>query len=210
MKKEDYYSISRLQELSVPLKNRIAVTKPALLVLDMQDYFLSPKSHAFVPSSPHLIPEISKAIKIFRQNNLPVIFTRHLNSPADAGMMGIWWREIIQKDKKLSEISEKLDVSDSIVLEKSQYDAFYRTSLQEVLQHLAVQTVIVTGVMTNLCCETTARAAFTRGYRVLMPVETTATMNFELHKATTMNLAHGFAEPVTMQSVLNLVNNNDV
>ncbi len=205
MKKEDYYSLSRLQELSVPFKSRMPIAKPALLVLDMQDYFLSPDSHAFVPSSPKLIPLISEVIQTFKQNKLPVIFTRHLNSVADAGMMSIWWREIIQKDKKLSQINEKLDTSDSLILKKTQYDAFYNTSLQEVLQNLGVETVIVTGVMTNLCCETTARAAFIRGYRVLMPVDATATMNFELHAATTKNLSHGFAEPVTMQSILNLV-----
>lgn len=210
MKKEDYYSSGKLQELSVPFKSRMPIAKPALLVLDMQDYFLSPDSHAFVPSSPKLIPVISKAVNTFKQNKLPVIFTRHLNSVEDAGMMSIWWREIIQKDNKLSKINKNLDTSDSIILEKSQYDAFYKTSLQEVLQNLGVQTVIVTGVMTNLCCETTARAAFIRGYRVLMPVDATATMNFELHAATTNNLSHGFAEPVTMQSILNLVGCDDV
>ena len=210
MKKEDYYSSGKLQTLSVPIKNRIPITKPALLVLDMQDYFLSPDSHAFVPSSPRLIPLISKAVNTFKQKELPVIFTKHVNTSDDAGMMNIWWREIIGEENKFSEINKNLDTSDSIVLEKSQYDAFYKTSLQTVLQNLGVGTVIVTGVMTNLCCETTARAAFTHGYSVLMPIDATATMNFELHKATTVNLAHGFAEAVTMQSILDLLGCDNV
>ena len=53
--------------------------------------------------------------------------------------------------------------------------------------------VIVTGVMTNLCCETTARDAFIRGFRVFFSTDATATINAELHEATLKNMAYGFA-----------------
>jgi len=51
----------------------------------------------------------------------------------------------------------------------------------------------VAGVMTNLCCETTAREAFVRGFRVFFSVDATATSSVDLHEATLKNLAYGFA-----------------
>lgn len=58
---------------------------------------------------------------------------------------------------------------------------------------IGVEEVIVIGVMTNLCCETTAREAFVRGYRVFFSTDATATVSGELHDAALMNLAYGFA-----------------
>ncbi|CBI29053.3 unnamed protein product, partial [Vitis vinifera] len=56
-----------------------------------------------------------------------------------------------------------------------------------------VEEVIVSGVMTNLCCETTAREAFVRGFRVFFSTDATATATAEMHEATLMNMAYGFA-----------------
>lgn len=180
---------------------------PALLVLDMQDYFLSQVSHAFVPSGPDLIPRLTKLAELFESLDLPVVYTRHLNTADNAGMMGRWWRDILTADNPLSNINEAFDTSWSGVIEKTQYDAFMNSDLQKLLGDLGATTVVVTGVMTHLCCETTARAAFTRGYRVVFPVDCTATYNTVLHRATTLNMSHGFAEPVCGSAVMETVRN---
>ncbi|MCK5131388.1 MAG: isochorismatase family protein [Candidatus Sabulitectum sp.] len=174
----------------------------ALLVLDMQDFFISPESHAFVPSAPDLVPVIIELAEEFEMHDLPVVYTRHLNTEENSRMMGRWWRDTIVGENPLSKIHSMFDTSWAGVIEKSQYDAFYNTSLDELLHQLGVKTVVITGVLTNLCCETTARSAFVRGYRVLMPVDGTATMNMELHRATTANLAHGFSEPVSISPII--------
>ncbi len=177
----------------------------ALLVLDMQDFFISPESHAFIPSAPELVPIILELAEEFEKHDLPVVYTRHVNTEEDSQMMGCWWRDTITRENPLSKIHEVFDTSWAGVVEKSQYDSFYKTGLDELLHQLGITTVVITGVMTNLCCETTARSAFVRGYRVLMPVDGTATMNFDLHRATTVNLAHGFAEPVSVSAILKCV-----
>jgi len=177
----------------------------ALLVLDMQYYFLSPESHAFVPSAPELVPAVLELAEVFHRMNLPVIYTRHINNSANAAMMGRWWKETITADNPESEIHCAFDTSRGTVLEKTQYDAFYKTGLDGLLKEQGVSTVVVTGLLTNLCCETTARSAFVRGYRVLMPVDGTATFNRELHLATTVNLAHGFTRPVSIQAILRAI-----
>lgn len=80
-----------------------------------------------------------------------------------------------------------------MVVEKSTYSAFRKTGLEEKLVEMGVDEVIVTGVMTNLCCETTAREAFIRGFRVFFSTDATATSDVDLHEATLKNMAYGFA-----------------
>ncbi|CAF4369771.1 unnamed protein product, partial [Rotaria sordida] len=54
-----------------------------------------------------------------------------------------------------------------IIDEKTTYDAFYRTRLKSLLDEQNIDTVIISGVMTQLCCETTARSAFVQNYDVI-------------------------------------------
>jgi len=61
---------------------------------------------------------------------------------------------------------------------------------------------VVCGVMTHLCCETTAREAFVRGFEVFFPVDGTASYNQKFHEASLQNLAHGFAILTTVEQLL--------
>ncbi|KAF9678940.1 hypothetical protein SADUNF_Sadunf07G0088600 [Salix dunnii] len=79
------------------------------------------------------------------------------------------------------------------VVEKNTYSAFENTGLLERLVEIGVKEVIVTGVMTNLCCETTAREAFVKGFQVFFSTDATASSDLELHEATLKNLAYRFA-----------------
>jgi len=168
--------------------------KSALIVLDMQDYFLNPSSHAFIPSASAIIKGILNLAHIGMDKNRPVILTRHLNTENNAGMLSTWWRDVIRETNDNSEIIPELKAIQAPILKKSQYDAFYQTDLEENLLSKNVTQVIVTGVMTHLCCETTARSAFVRGFQVFFPVDGTATYNSEHHEATLLNLSHGFAQ----------------
>ena len=99
-------------------------------------------------------------------------------------------------------------MSNGIVLKKSQYDAFYDTSLEDVLKKNRVSQVVICGVMTHLCCETTARSAFMRGFEVFFTVDGTATYNKNFHLATLLNLSHGFATPTLVNELLTSLRND--
>ncbi|HID11290.1 MAG TPA: isochorismatase family protein [Candidatus Latescibacteria bacterium] len=174
----------------------------ALVVLDMQEYFLKPTSHAYVPSAEAILPRIQALVRAYARRGFLAVFTRHVNSSEDAGVMERWWRELIAPDHPLSGIVPELDTSIGVVLEKHQYDAFYGTELEELLRRWGVGQVVVCGVMTHLCCETTARSAFVRGFEVFFPVDGTATYNEAFHRAALLNLSHGFAVPVLVEEVL--------
>jgi len=165
----------------------------ALLVLDMQRYFLDPSSHAYIPSAAAILPGILGLIRAYNARDLPVIFSQHSNSSQTAGMMGRWWKDLIDPESPAFRLHPDLEGCDGTILLKTQYDAFHQTALEGHLRDFHVTQVVVTGVMTHLCCETTARSAFMRGFGVFFPIDGTATYNREFHLATLRNLAHGFA-----------------
>lgn len=212
--REAYFTPETIREKSLAMLDALASLRArhagivfrrersALLVLDMQEYFLIPSSHAFVPSAPVILPNLQLLIASYRAANLPVIFTRHINTDVDAGMMSRWWRDLLRADSMDSLISPALYSPASILIEKSQYDAFYGTSLEETLRGRGVEQVVITGVMTHLCCETTARSAFMRGFEVFFCVDGTATYAEELHRASLLNLSHGFAVPALSEDLL--------
>ncbi len=178
--------------------------RAALLVLDMQDTFLDSDSHAFVPSAPAIVPRVRALVDAFLAKGLPVIYTRHLNTEDDAGMMARWWAGLITQDDPMSEISGELRTGGVGTITKTQYDAFLGTALEEMLSMggRRVERLVLTGVMTHLCVETTARSAFMKGFEAYVPVDGVATYTRELHMGSLRNMAHGFAVPLLAAELL--------
>lgn len=166
----------------------------ALLVIDVQNYFSS--------TATPILHNLLTTIQLCRRASIPVIFTRHCyKSPADYGMLAEWWGgDLVFDGTREAELMPELGRRpEDQVVEKNTYSGFRGTRLEELLKERRVEEVIVTGVMTNLCCETTARDAFLRGFRVFFSADATATADKELHEATLKNLAYGFAYLVDCQ-----------
>jgi bifunctional isochorismate lyase/aryl carrier protein len=191
----------------VPRKTPVdfSAARPALLVLDMQKYFLKPESHAFVPSGPAILPNILTLGEAFDAKGLPVIYTQHINRPENAGMMATWWRDLLIPDHPDAGLVPEMDVRAEEVLVKSQYDAFYQTDLEARLHAAGATDVVICGVVAHLCCETTARSAFVHGFRVWFVVDATASYTAEFHLGTLRNLGHGFGVPVLSQEVISVL-----
>lgn len=202
--KESYFTPQNIQKVSCSILKKISEyqrnpglpflpEKSALLILDMQNFFLDPKSHAFIPSAPVIIESINNLLKTYLKNDFPIIFTRHINTSQNAKMMKRWWKSLINQGDPASKIINSLDTAESKIITKTQYDAFYQTELQEYLVDNNIQQLVVTGVMTHLCCESTIRSAFIRGFTIFFPVNATATYNLDFHTSACINLSHGFA-----------------
>jgi bifunctional isochorismate lyase/aryl carrier protein len=176
--------------------------RSALLVIDMQRYFLDSESHAYIPSAVPVVPRIRELAGRFNERGLPVVLTRHVNTERNAGMLARWWIDMIREDDPLSEIIEELAGLGNVVVKKTQYDAFHMTELEQVLKERGVDRLVIGGVVAHLCCETTARSAFVRGFEVLFLVDGTAAYDEDFHRATVLNLAHGFAVPVLADDVM--------
>ncbi|MBU0684238.1 MAG: cysteine hydrolase [Candidatus Thermoplasmatota archaeon] len=181
--------------------------RSALLVIDMQRYFLESDSHAFIPAATEIVGNVTSILEAYRRRDLPVIFTRHANSRgAPAVSMERWWRDVLYEDDQLSEISPALAPEPGEhVLQKSRYSAFVGTDLEGRLRSLGIERILITGVMTHLCCETTARDAFMRDFDVFIVIDGTASKSEDLHTASLRTLTDGFAIPVTTEEVLKWV-----
>lgn len=211
-----YFELDNIDSISLALLNKVGkrtsfnYLNPVLLVLDMQKFFLEKDSHAFVPSSKAIIPKILTLVRLFEKLNLPIIFSQHINSIENARNMATWWKDVITEKNPLSEISSQFNINSGILIQKSQYDAFFQTNLDKILKDYQITDVITTGVMTHLCCETTARSAFIHGYKVWFPVDGTATYNVDFHLSTLRNLGHGFANLVLMDDIIQSLENNSI
>ncbi|MGB2770492.1 MAG: isochorismatase family protein [Candidatus Zixiibacteriota bacterium] len=184
---------------------RPSLRSSCLLVVDMQNFFLDPGGPTFLPGGLAVLPNVSKLIQSFRRRKLPVIYTAHVHKSKelDGGIMGWWWDGMILEGTWEAEIHPDLaPLPEEKMVYKHRYSAFYNTDLETVLRCLKVTDLVITGVMTNLCCESTARDAYFRDYRVFFPMDGTGAVNEELHLATLKNLAYGFAFVTTTDEIL--------
>ncbi|MBL7191698.1 cysteine hydrolase [bacterium] len=170
--------------------------KSALMVIDMQKFFLDPDSPTFTCGGLAVLPNVKRLLDTFRQAKRPVIYTKHVHHPnlSDAGIMGWWWEGMCLEGSPESEIHDEIaPLPDEKVILKHRYSSFYNTDLETVLRCLKVEDLVIAGIMTNMCCESTARDAYYRDYRVFFTADATGSICEEMHLASLLNLSFGFA-----------------
>lgn len=173
-------------------KSDINIQHAALLVIEMQETFRSDLKLI----SNKQINNVSSLIKFAESNKMPIIFVRHNDSSNTSENMIKWWGDKLEYGSKAWEIIPEYDVTGKIVIDKSQYSAFYNTNLDAILKAKNITDVVISGLMTNCCCETAARDAFMRGYNVFFVNDATATINADLHLSAVKNIAFGFGSVV--------------
>jgi nicotinamidase-related amidase len=179
--------------------------KSALMVVDMQKFFLDPQSPTFTCGGPAILPNLKRLINKYRQNKRPIIYTKHVHHPdhLDSGIMGWWWEGMCIEGSPESEIHSELTplASEKVIL-KHRYSAFYNTDLETILRCLKIEDLVISGVMTNMCVESTARDAYYRDYRVFIPADGTGSINEDMHMASLLNLSFGFAYVTTTDKIM--------
>lgn len=180
---------------------KLDIKKSALLVIDMQNFFCEKKSHAYISDTPKIAKNINKLISIYKKNKRPVIFSSHKNTKQNAKILGDWWNDVITS-KHDADIYKELDTKNCKIISKTQYDAFYNTKLNEILKKHKVKHLLITGVATHLCVETTTRSAFVKGYLPFVPSNCTADFDKSFYKNALANLSDGFAIVKTWEKIL--------
>lgn len=188
----------------------IDYSRSGLIVIDMQRYFISRSARAYIYGAAKIVPKILSLIEIFRKYRLPVIFTRHAHKrPQTTGQMGLWWKNKLPwADNPESElINEIVPQHGEILLTKNQYSAFEGTNLNRKLKTRGIKTVVMCGVMTNLCVETSARHAFMKGLQPIVIEDACAANTNRHHRAALLNLSYGFAYIVKTNDIINDLGN---
>lgn len=182
-------------------KMKLDVPAAALIVVDMQNTFIHPDGPIYMPAGAAIVDKIAAVANAFRAAGRPVFYTRQAEDPAggNAGMMAYWWGGSSPKEGTWeAAIFEGLAPQPGdVVIPKIRYDAFVATDLDLRLREAGVKDLAITGVMTNLCCESTARDAFMRDFRVFFAADGTAAPSLDFHRSSLLNLAFGFAYVLT-------------
>ena len=176
----------------------------ALLVVDMLRYFADPAGRCFLPAAAAIVPNVSSLIAAWRRIGAPVLYTRHCHAgPHDLGMLGRFFSDYIRQGEPDSEIVAALaPARGEPVVRKTTYDAFLGTRLESLLRRRKAAQILICGVLTHMCCETTARSAFCRGFEVYMPVDATASSDERLHVNALLGLADSVAVPMSVAEIL--------
>jgi nicotinamidase-related amidase len=168
----------------------------ALLVVDMQNGFCHPEGSfprigRGLEGAMEAVANAAVAVGQARAAAIPVVFTRHVyrpgrpdegaalirNSPELAGVSGLadgtWDADVC---------AELGCAPDDLVVDKVRFDAFQWTSLEPLLRGLDVTALMICGVVTNICVETTARSAFMRDFPVTLLADCCAAKTRRLHE----------------------------
>ena len=180
----------------------------ALLVIDMQRDFLEPGGFGAalgndVSRLQRVVPTIRRLLDAFRQHDLPIIHTKEGHRPdlsdcppakrsrgapgkqiGDLGPMG---RILILGEPGNDFVPELAPAPGEIVVPKPGKGAFYRTGLDARLAALGVSHLIIAGVTTEVCVQTTMREANDRGYECLL-IEDATESYFPEFKAATLEM----------------------
>ena len=184
--------------------------KPALLIIDMQNDGIKPESRLYTPGALDIIPAINQLAAAARAHNLPVVWIcqEHRHQLTDFGREADISPVHCVEDSPGAELIDGLnqDPQDYKVI-KRRYSGFYNTDLEILLRCLQVDTVIVTGIITDGCVLMTAMDAHARDFYLRVVSDATATTDQESHEAALLIIAR--TQPgvvVTTHEVLNLVN----
>jgi bifunctional isochorismate lyase/aryl carrier protein len=197
--------LNEIRSQAAPRPNlELCRDRSALLVIDMLRYFAHPKGRCHLPAAVAIIPRVRALIQAWRDSEMPVIFTRHCHDgESDLGMLGRFFSDYIRSGEPDSEIVEELSpVQGERVVRKTTYDAFLGTQLESILLDNRVEQVLITGVLTHMCCETTARSAFCRGFEVYVPVDAVASSSEERHLGSLFSMADAVAIMMSVDEVL--------
>lgn len=154
--------------------------KEALLVIDMLNDFVKEGAPLEVPAAREIISSIKMKIQWARENGVPVIYVCDSHRLQDQEFK--WWPchavEGTPGAKVVAEISpEKGD----FIIKKRRYSAFLGTELDILLRELDIQTLHLTGILTNVCVLYTACDAVMRNYKVVVYSDCVASVSSEDH-----------------------------
>lgn len=182
-------------ELSADL---IMPERTALLVIDVQNDYCHPEGAlagggSDVSAVEKMMPELHRLIAASRAQAVPVIFIqtiheRATDSAAWVSRSGGSSMEICRNGSWGAEFYQVAPGPLDIVVNKHRYSAFINTRLDSVLRSLRIETLIIAGVSTNVCVESTARDGFMLDYGIVLARDACAAYSRAAHEMTLENM----------------------
>lgn len=202
--------LDRLAATRGGTRNCFATLDPrrtAHLVVDMQNGFMEPGAPVEVPAARGIVDEINAISRAVRASGGTNAFLRY-TTPTDweTGWTVFWermgpaaagHRAAFTPGAHYHQLWPGLELTESdLVIDKHRFSGFTHgtCNLNASLQQRGIDTLIISGTLTNCCCESTARDAMQHNYRVIMAADANAALSDEEHAATLHTLAMVFAD----------------
>lgn len=146
--------------------------KQGLLVIDVQnDYFPDGKMSLF--NSEGALNKINQLEEHFLARNLPIIYIQHIKHVKNASFF--------EANAYGSELHSSLKIkSNSIIVEKHFPNSFYKTNLKSILYSLGIEQLIICGMMTHMCIDSTTRASKELQFNPILITDATATKDLKI------------------------------
>jgi ureidoacrylate peracid hydrolase len=184
--------------------------RTALLVVDMQNAFLMEGvGHNVVAPARDIVPNINRLAAALRSNGGTVVWIQATASDEAVAEWSVFHSEMMTpevRDRRIKstwrgslghKLWSELDVrAGDPIVEKTRYSAFIQGSsdLEPMLRGRGIDTVLVTGTVTGVCCESTARDAMMRNFRTVMIADANASRTDAEHNAALVAFYHTFGD----------------
>lgn len=192
-------------------------SRTALINVDLQRCFVEDSPLA-APAGRAVVERVNRLARACRQAGALVVHTRssvkpdHSNAGLMAELVPAFIIDLYAEGAASAELHDALEVDPAdLIVGKPRYGVFHGTDLEQILRSRGIDTVIITGIATNICCETTAREASQLDFRVFFVSDATATMDMggvpagDLQRASCASLAQVFAQVATVDDVLSKI-----
>ncbi|CVK19133.1 cysteine hydrolase family protein [Sporomusa sphaeroides] len=177
----------------------------ALMVIDMQNDFLLVDAPIQCHNGLHIVNNIQRLAGEFRKHNRPVIYTQeiHRKQKVDFGLELAYEEpeHCIEGSGGEQFFLMLLPEDNDYIIKKRRYSAFFATDLDLLLRGLNVNTLVLTGVATDVCIRATAQDAQQYNYRVLVPQECVAGTSEDAHCEALKNIDYIYGKVISVQDL---------
>jgi len=189
----------------------------ALLIIDMQNTFCKPGAPGEVPTARDIVPAINDLAAALRARGVPVFWVLHTNTQHDGRSdWEVFFNHVVRNSEIRARMVESLApesqkvwddlivAPEDVVTIKNRYSALASgaSTLERVLRNLGIDTVLVGGTKTNVCCDSTARDAMMLDFKSVLVSDCCAALSDDEHLAALETFIQQFGDVMTSAEVL--------
>lgn len=199
------------------LFDKLDAKRTALLVIDMQNAFVAPGAPIEVPAAREIVAPINRLAAALRSRGVRVIWVMHENQEGGRDWAGFFDAFVapgkreqaaaaLEAGSRLQALWPQLEVApNDLRVAKNRYSAFIKNDFQKTLHERGIDTLLIAGTKTNVCCECTARDAMMLDFKVVLLSDCTAALSDDEQRATLENVIQQFGDVRAADEVLALL-----
>ena len=202
----------------------MAPSRTALVVVDLQNGFMMDGvAHAVIEQARDIVPAVNRLAATLREAGGTVVWVRTAATEESFKSWSIAYEKLAnpaRAQKRIAALTPgslghqlwaAMDVQPAdVIVDKTRFSAFIQGSstIEASLRARGIDTLLITGTATNVCCESTARDAAMRNFQTVMVSDALAAKTDEEHNATLMNFALNFGDVMTTDEAIDYLRAN--